>query len=135
MRIQRKRLENVIYPELSYRLNGIFFRVHNELGSYCRENQYCDAIENTLKKEKIPYKREISPKNNSVLLKNSSNRIDFTVDDKILIEVKARRFVGREEYYQIQRYLKAFDLKLGIIVNFHQRYLVPKRIINPNAKE
>jgi len=40
---------NVLYPELSYRLNGLFFRIHNELGRFRNEKQYADALESALK--------------------------------------------------------------------------------------
>lgn len=128
-------LENIIYPEISYKLTGIFFDVHNELGYYCREVQYCDAVENLLRQGGIKYKREHSVKTESELIRNNSNRVDFLIEDKVVVEVKAIRFVGRDEYNQMQRYLKATNLKLGIIVNFHQRYLIPKIIINSGAKE
>jgi GxxExxY protein len=104
------------------------------LGYCCREKQYCDAVEEMLKLKGIKYEREFGNKNDA-LLKDNSNIVDFLVDDKIIIEVKAKRIVGREEYHQVQRYLKNFNLKLGIIVNFHQKYLSPKRVLNSNTKE
>ena len=115
-------------------MTGIFFKVHNELGHYCRESQYCDAIELLLREKSIRYKRELSLKSNSNLIKDNSNRADFLVEDKVVIEVKAKRFMGRDEYNQTQRYLQMLNLKLGVIVNFHQRYLVPKRIVNSKFK-
>jgi hypothetical protein len=50
---QKKRLESIIYPELSYTLNGLFFKVRNELGIFCRELHYCDAVESPLKERNI----------------------------------------------------------------------------------
>jgi len=44
--------KKVIHPQLSYRLNGIFFSVHNDLGRFRNEKQYADAVENLLKKRK-----------------------------------------------------------------------------------
>ncbi len=85
----KKRLENIIYPELSYELNGIFFEVHNILGHYCKEIQYCDAIEKLLKDRKIKFAREFSIKSSNDLVKDNSNRADFVVENKIIIEVKS----------------------------------------------
>ncbi len=127
-------LEKVIYAELSYRLNGIFFNVHNELGAHCREVQYCDAIEKLLKENDITYKREFYIEYETTLI-NNSNRVDFLIEDKIIVEVKALRLIGRDEYNQIQRYLQLANFKLGLLLNFHQKYLTPKRILNSKADE
>jgi len=117
----------IIYPELSYKLTGIFYKIHNELGRYCREKQYSDAVEKTLKEEKISYEKE-----KRILVNNnfSGNVADFIIENKILVEIKAKRFVTKEDYYQVKRYLKSRDLKLGLIVNFRNQYLKPTRILN-----
>jgi len=133
--MERRNLDKVIYPELSYELNGVFFKVQNELGCFCREVQYCDAIEKILKDKSIEYKREYCIKAVNNLIKDNSNRIDFLIENKIIVEIKAKRVIGREEYNQIQRYLKSANLKLGLVVNFHQKYLIPKRVLNSSAKE
>lgn len=112
----------LIYPELSYRLNGIFFEVHNNLGRYSRERQYADALELGLKMAGIDYQREYE-------IKDTGNRVDFFIDGKILVEIKAKQMTIREDYYQIQRYLQASNIKLGFLVNFRYRYLKPLRII------
>ncbi len=67
--------------------------------------QYCNAIEELLKKNNISYKREFSLKSDNDLIKNNRNRVDFLIENKIIIEVKAKRFIGRDEYNQAQRYL------------------------------
>jgi GxxExxY protein len=112
----------VIYPELSYTLNGILFAVHNERGQYAREKQYGDAFEQKLREIGMPYKRELA-------INNSGNVVDFLVDGKILIEFKAKRLLLREDYYQAQRYLQETGFKLCILVNFRDKYLKPVRIV------
>ena len=52
--------KKVIYPELSYLINGILFDVKKELGQYAREKQYGDLLEKKLKEKDILYKREVS---------------------------------------------------------------------------
>ena len=40
--------QKLIYPELSYKLTGIFYKVHNLLGRFRSEKSYTDAVEGTL---------------------------------------------------------------------------------------
>ena len=114
----------IIFPNLSYRITGILFSVHNELGRFCTERQYCDLLEYKLKENNINYIRE---KNINKNIKG--DKIDFCVDNKIIIECKAKKFITKEDYLAVQRYLQNSDKKLAMIVNFRHTYLKPKRII------
>lgn len=118
--------EKVLYPELSYKITGILFNIHNELGPYAREKQYGDLIEEKLKESKIPYLRE---KN----IGDSRNILDFIIDDKIVLELKAVRILTREHYRQIQNYLQQTNLNLGLLVNFRNKYIKPARVIRINS--
>ncbi|MBU4370064.1 GxxExxY protein [Candidatus Parcubacteria bacterium] len=119
----------LIYPNLSYKLTGIFYKIHNNLGRFYRERHYADEIERLFKDNKLSYKREFEL---SKLDKNNikGNRVDFVVEDKIIVDIKAKKFITKEDYYQMLRYLKVANLKLGLIVNFRNTYLKPKRIVN-----
>lgn len=121
---------DLIYKELSFKIVGLLYTIHNELGRYCNEKQYGDKLEELLKSNSIKYQREfILPISFSSEMKGR-NKVDFIVDDKIILEFKNKRRLERLDYYQLQRYLRAADKKLGIIVNFHQQNLTPKRILN-----
>ena len=123
--------QKLIFPELSYEINGILFTVHNTLGRYCNEKQYADALEKELKQKGVSYKREFYiDQLSSVENTEKRNKVDFVVDDKIILELKAKRMLVREDYYQLRRYLDAAEFKLGLLVNFRDRYLRPKRILN-----
>ncbi|MDO8609211.1 MAG: GxxExxY protein [bacterium] len=63
------------------------------------------------------------------------NKVDFLIENKILIEVKAKRIISKEDYYQTRRYLSSLNIKLGILVNFRSDYIHPKRILNSSAQE
>ena len=135
MRTAKNDFTKIIYSELSYKINGILFAVRQELGGYCNEKQYCDLIEAKLKNEKIAYERE------KILLgmfegeQEGRHWVAFLIDVKIILEAKTKRFLTREDYYQLKRYLSVLRKKLGIIVNFHQKYIQPKRILNSSATE
>lgn len=125
----------LIYPELSYKITGILFAAHNELGRYRNEKQYADAIENYLKKYKIPYEREKILPSSFEGEEKGRNKVDFLIKNKIILEIKAKPFVSNDDYRQVRRYLVTLNRKLGILVNFRQRYIKPKRILNSLAKE
>jgi len=61
-----------------------------------------------------------------------SNKIDFCIENVILLELKSKKFITKDDYFQMMRYLKATGLKFGLIVNFRSTYLKPKRVINLN---
>lgn len=114
--------DKILYPELSYVITGILFSVHNELGQFAREKQYCDLIENKLKESKICYKREMR-------IGNSVNIVDFLIEEKVVLEVKAVRRIIDDNFRQVQNYLQQSLLELGILVNFRYKYIKPIRII------
>lgn len=63
------------------------------------------------------------------------NRADFVIEGIIVIELKNKPFTTRNDFYQVLRYLEFSNLSLGMIVNFKQKYLKPKRIINAKFKK
>ncbi len=121
---------DVIHPELSYAVGGVLFETQDRLGRFCREKQYCDIIEALLLEQKIPYVREAE-----IVLEGLQNKADFIVNDRILIEVKAKSALERIDYAQVKRYLEARNLKLGILVNFRNKYVKPIRILNSKYRE
>ena len=128
---QKENFQNkVLHPELSYELTGILFSVHNELGRFCNEKQYGDGVEKYLKQRNMVYEREkILPASFAGEIAGR-NKVDFLIEDKIILELKASRMLTKEDYYQAKRYLVALHKELGILVNFRQRFLTPKRILN-----
>ena len=129
MRMMRKPIE-IIYPELSYKITGLLMEVQGSLGRFCKEKQYGDYFEILLNKNGLKYRREpsINFKIETEII--TGNRIDFIIEDKILVEIKTVPFLTKKDYYQTMRYLKAANLKLALLVNFRSEYLKPKRVLN-----
>ncbi|OGE73767.1 MAG: hypothetical protein A3I07_03205 [Candidatus Doudnabacteria bacterium RIFCSPLOWO2_02_FULL_42_9] len=125
----------LIYPELSYKITGILFTVHNELGRSCNEKQYADAIEAKFKNASIKYEREKLLPPSFAGEMPGRNKVDFIIEDKIILEIKCTRVLGREEYYQVKRYLVAYNKRLGLLVNFRDQYLKAKRVLNSQGKD
>ena len=113
----------LLHADLTYKLNGIAIQVRKEIGRYAREKQYCDLFEQKLKENGIVYKREQT-------VGDTGNRLDFIIQDKIVVEVKAKTFVIKEDYLQVQRYSHILNLELGIIYNFREEFVKPHRILH-----
>ena len=79
--------KKIIHPELSYKIGGLLFSIHNEFGRYCKEKQYQDIFEERLKRYNITYERE---KRLPLSTDTSGNQVDFCIDNKILIDFKAK---------------------------------------------
>jgi len=112
---------------------GALFNVHNKLGSSYQEKYYQRAIETELKIQKIPFLKEkeitIGYGNQGI----GKYRLDFVIDNKIALEVKAVPFLKDEFTRQLLAYLVSANLKLGVIANFRTKRLTYRRIVNPKV--
>ncbi len=121
-------MAELIFPELSYKLNGIFFEVQNRLGTKFKEKHYLKAICSILKQLKIPFQIEVPFRIifNGELL--GLFKADLVVDNKILIEIKVVDRLTVDHKKQMIRYLDALGFPLGILVNFRTRPLQTIRV-------
>ena len=119
----------VLYPELSYEICGLLYDIHNELGPERSEMSYADALEQKLKQANISYKRETGLVASFAGEGSRRNVPDFVIKGIIIVDLKAKRLITKEDYFQMRRYLASSGLKLGLIANFRQKYLHPKRIL------
>ena len=122
-------MKNIVQKELSYAITGVSFEVAKRLGKFCRERQYADCFEQVLIEKKIPYQREVEIKSVHPSAP-AGNKADFLIKGAVLVDLKAKRFVTKEDYYQMQRYLSACNLELGLIINFRNSSIKPLRVLN-----
>lgn len=125
---------NIVHKELSYKIIGLLFEVHNKLGSKYQEKYYQRAFELLLIREKISYKKELAFDLVFNDQKIGKNILDFLIENKIIIELKAEPRFSRDHFKQVLSYLKTTGLELGILVNFRGSRLVYKRILNSDLK-
>ncbi len=123
----------VLHAELSYRVYGLCFAVHNAIERYRNERTYADALEDELKQCGISYQREYAIPTSFTGEHERRNIPDFLIADSIMLDLKAKRLVTKDDYFQMKRYLAASGKELGLIVNFRQKYLTPRRILRPNS--
>lgn len=132
MRTNSNEYKRIIYPELSYKVMGVLFKVHNKLGPTYQERYYQRAIEIELKAQGIPFEKEKQISLTYEDKKIGKYYLDFVIDNKIILEVKAVPFIRKEWTDQLVVYLVSTGLPLGIIANFRTSKLTYKRIVNPD---
>ena len=114
---------------------GILFRVHTELGGKYQEKYYQRAVEVALKEEGLSYEKEISVDLTFNNVKIGKYILDFVIEDKVVLELKATPRFNRDDFKQVFAYLRAKKLKLGILVNFRGDKLVYKRVLNSEVNQ
>ena len=120
----------IIYKEKSYEIVGCCFEVYNKLGYGLREKNYQKALESLLQDERISFKSQlyVPIKINEKII--GKFYLDFLIDNKIALELKVGNHFLTKDIQQLFSYLKASNLKLGIIVNFTAVGIKYKRIVN-----
>ena len=123
--------EKIIFKEESYKIIGICMNIHSTLGNGFLEAVYSEVLEKEFVKNNIPYQREVKLDlffNGEKL--DKKYKADFICFDNIILEIKAVSFIHENLTKQTLNYLKATDKKLGLLINFGEKSLKYKRIIN-----
>ena len=123
-------VDDLIYPELSYKIVGILFSVFNDLGSGYKEKYYEKAIAQYLKNRNIdsvcqaPY--QIREKDEII----GRQYLDFLIENKIILEIKRGNYFSIKNIQQVNIYLKVTNLRLAILANFTPHGIKFKRLVN-----
>ena len=123
--------DKILYKDESYKIIGICMYIHSKLGFGFLESVYCEILEKEFIKHHIPYQREIKLDlffDGEKLEKKF--KADFICYDDIILEIKSVSFLHENFTRQTLNYLKATNKKLGLLINFGEKYLKYKRIIN-----
>jgi len=118
-----------IHKELTYKVIGCAMVVHRELGYGFLEKVYENAMMVQLRKEGIEAKQQ-----QGVSVQFSGEIVgeyfaDILIENKIIIELKAVDSLIERHFAQVLNYLKATDIKVGLLLNFGPQGLQHKRFI------
>lgn len=122
-------MAELIYPELSYKLVGVLFKVYHKLGGGYQERIYQAAVKRELAKNKIGFKEQVGVD----LLYDGDRlykyRLDFIIEQRIVLELKVGPKFTPRDIMQVLCYLKQSGLQLGLLVSFNRRDIFFKRIL------
>ena len=118
------------FEALSENIIGAAIKVHKELGPGFLENIYEEALKIELSKSQINFEAQKEVKIKYRDKEIGTHRLDMIVDNKIIAELKAAKELTDVHFAQLRSYLKATELKVGLLLNFAKPTLEIKRIVN-----
>jgi len=118
------------YSDITSRVIGCAMRVHSALGNGFQEVIYQRALSIEMEIEGLSFSREHEM---PIYFRNQhigTRRVDFLVEENISVELKAVTQIEDVHLAQAINYLEAYDLEVGLLINFGERSLKFKRLVN-----
>ena len=128
----------MIYDEITHKIIGCAMKVHSTPGNGFQEVIYQRALAIEFEKQFLGFARELEM---TILYEGidiGTRRVDFFVGDKIMVELKAIIALNDTNINQCRNYLEAYNLPVGLLINFGANSLEYKRIYNtkhPDSKK
>ena len=118
------------HEEITHKIIGCAMKVHRVLGNGFQEVIYQRALEIEMTLQGLSFSREhempIFFKNHQI----GTRRVDFLVEGIISVEIKAVTKLEDVHLAQAINYLEAYNLEIGLLINFGAKSLEFKRLIN-----
>lgn len=122
------------YSEITAKIIGASMEVHKILGNGFQEVIYQRALEKEMRLQGWAFSREhempIFYKEEQI----GTRRVDFLVEGVISVELKALTKTEDVHLSQAINYLEAYNLEIGMLINFGAKSLEYRRLINPKYK-
>ncbi|HCC59841.1 MAG: hypothetical protein A2402_00420 [Candidatus Staskawiczbacteria bacterium RIFOXYC1_FULL_37_43] len=127
------RKKDILYPDISYAIMGCAFDVYNEIGPGYHEKYYQRALAESFKQSGLNFleQKVCDLKYKGKII--GKQYLDFLVDDNIIVELKKGNIFSKRHIDQVINYLKTENLKLAILINFTNKGVISKRIVNLNS--
>lgn len=126
--------EEYRYSELTSKIIGCAMAVHKALGNGFQEVIYQRALEIEMSFAGIEFSREFEMPIYYRVQHIGTRRVDFLVEGKISVELKAITKLEDVHFAQAINYLEAYNLEIGLLINFGETSLNFKRLTNKKYK-
>ncbi|MGW8123583.1 GxxExxY protein [Roseivirga echinicomitans] len=123
------------HEQLTHKIIGCAMTVHSTLGNGFQEVIYQRAMMIEMQKQGLGYQREMEM---SIFYDGQdigTRRVDFFVEDTIMLELKAIIKLEEVHLAQAMNYCQAYNLPIGLLINFGAKSLEFKRVYNLNHPE
>ena len=122
--------EEYKYSDLTEKIIGCAMKVHSTLGNGFQEVIYQRCLGIEMAKAGLEFAREVEIPIHYDSEEVGTRRADFLVEGKILIELKALNALESVHLAQGLNYLEAYNLEIGLLINFGSTKLEFKRLTN-----
>jgi len=127
--------EKYKYSELTGKIIGCAMTVHSALGNGFQEVIYQRALEIEMADQNLTFSREFEMPIYYKEQQIGTRRVDFLVEGEISVELKALTKLEEGHLAQAINYLEAYDLEIGLLINFGAKSLEFKRLNNKKFKQ
>ena len=127
--------EQYKYSAETARIIGCAMTVHKILGNGFQEVIYQRALAIEFRLADIPFNREFEMPIFYKEYQIGTRRVDFLVENLISVEMKAITKLSDTDFAQAINYLEAYNLEIGLLINFGEMSLNFKRLTNKKFKE
>ena len=120
------------YPlkEVTEKIIGAAFQVHNRLGGGFQEKVYENALMKELGDRGLSAEQQKSLKIIYGGIPVGDFIADILVNGSVIVELKAQRSIEKQNEVQLQNYLKASGIEVGLLINFGQSVQVKRKIFS-----
>lgn len=120
---------------LTHSIIGCAMKVHSTLGNGFQEVIYQRALSIEMEQNNISFLREMEMDimYNEIMI--GKTRVDFFVENKIMVELKAVINLQDVHLAQAMNYCQAYNLPIGLLINFGSKSLEFKRVYNVNHSD
>ena len=118
------------FKEITEKIIGAAMKVHAALGSGFQEVIYQRALEIEMEEYGLKFAREFEMPIYYKGRKVGERRVDFFVENKIMVELKAVIQLENVHLAQAKNYLEAYNMQVGLLINFGSPSLQFKRLEN-----
>lgn len=122
-------MTKLLYESLTYAVIGAAMEVHTVLGGGFLESVYQKALAKEFSLRKIAFEEQVKLPVNYKGLLIGEYFADFSVDGKLIVEIKAVAKINRAHQAQAMHYLAATGYQLALLLNFGGRSLEHQRVI------
>lgn len=126
--------EQYLYSDLTHKIIGCAMEVHRTLGNGFQEVIYQRALAIEMGMQRVSFSREHEMQIYYKGVEIGTRRVDFFVEGKVMVEIKAVSQLDDVHLAQAINYLEAYGLEVGLLINFGSRSLQFKRVMKPAPK-